>query len=911
MSLCQNRTAVDRHQVFLSYSRKDGAAARCLRTQLEDCGLSCFQDDESIREGDLWLDHLQQAVDSCGSFVVLVGRDGVQRWIGAETQAALRRHFDPREECKRLPIFPILLGDTSPEMLPAFLRLFQARQWNGTDALPSQLSKQILARNLVRNEAARFEGCPFVGLAAFEVEQAQLFFGREKEILDALACFDTGRDDRLVRWLEINGNSGSGKSSLMNAGLLPLVDQGWLWPRTRYARWRRIGPMMPGEHPLEMLAEQLARAFAAEMADIRPRLAADDRGLADWLRSRKQDETAFLLAIDQFEELFTFANEDERCRFDRVLATALEDSDCPLFVLSTVRADFLDRFDDLPRLVAVRNRRARPWTLPLIGPDGLRAVIDGPARLAGLDVGEVREAIVAEARNEAGALPLVQNALYWLWKQCVENRLCGQLLTEQGGLAGILSQSADDLLPSEDRARALELLFRLVNVDAEGVRHTRRRIPLAEAVTIAGGGERGRRLVDHLAGTRTRDGRNHLGPLRLVTVTAEGFGPEQRHWVSLIHETLIRSKGLDANGKPQPYWPTLWTYLERHQERAAWRQRLQADTRLWADQGRRGELWSHERVRDALTALQRVGPELHLGDEERAFLGPIDSNAMLAELARAETPHQRRALIGERLDVLGDPRFGVGVDGDGTPEIDWLSIPGGEIAIEVSRLLLPGTKRRRKRLESFHIARYPVTATQYRAFLHAQDGWRDPGWWAPDLYRDGEGNSYDFGRYGNQPAVYVSWFDAVAFCRWLGHRLRVDVRLADEWEWQQAATGGVSGKVYPWGGEWDAKREPQRANTFESRLGRATAVGMYPAGASLQGALDMAGTVWEWCRNQFDTPEVTGSRAGDFGARALRGGAWLYDQDNARCAVRNRYRPHSRNDNVGFRVLCSSPIDGH
>ena len=151
----------------------------------------------------------------------------------------------------------------------------------------------------------------------------------------------------------------------------------------------------------------------------------------------------------------------------------------------------------------------------------------------------------------------------------------------------------------------------------------------------------------------------------------------------------------------------------------------------------------------------------------------------------------------------------------------------------------------------------------------------------------------------------------MAFCRWLGHRLRVDVRLADEWEWQQAATGGVSGKVYPWGGEWDAKREPQRANTFESRLGRATAVGMYPAGASLQGALDMAGTVWEWCRNQFDTPEVTGSRAGDFGARALRGGSWGYVRGNARCAGRFRSHPHSRHDFVGFRVLCSSPIDGH
>ncbi len=119
---------------------------------------------------------------------------------------------------------------------------------------------------------ATFEGCPFVGLDAFRPDQAQLFFGRQKETLDALACFDTRPGSPTVRWLEINGNSGSGKSSLMNAGLLPLVDQGWLWPRTGFETWRRIGPMMPGERPVEMLAEQLAGAFRCEMADVHERL---------------------------------------------------------------------------------------------------------------------------------------------------------------------------------------------------------------------------------------------------------------------------------------------------------------------------------------------------------------------------------------------------------------------------------------------------------------------------------------------------------------------------------------------------------------------------------------------------------------------------------------------------------------
>ena len=171
-------------------------------------------------------------------FVVLVGRDGVRRWIGAETQAALVRYFAPHDDAKRLPIFPILLGDTPVESLPAFLNLFQATRWDGTADLPDTLLTQIRKRATVRPEGAIFPGCPFVGLNAFRIDQARLFFGRQKETLDALACFETRRDRKPVRWLEINGNSGCGKSSLMNAGLLPLIEQGWLWPRTGIAHCR-------------------------------------------------------------------------------------------------------------------------------------------------------------------------------------------------------------------------------------------------------------------------------------------------------------------------------------------------------------------------------------------------------------------------------------------------------------------------------------------------------------------------------------------------------------------------------------------------------------------------------------------------------------------------------------------------
>jgi formylglycine-generating enzyme required for sulfatase activity len=204
---------------------------------------------------------------------------------------------------------------------------------------------------------------------------------------------------------------------------------------------------------------------------------------------------------------------------------------------------------------------------------------------------------------------------------------------------------------------------------------------------------------------------------------------------------------------------------------------------------------------------------------------------MRRELEQAATTHARRALIGERLAVLGDPRPGVGNGEGGTPAIEWCAVAGGEVAIQVERLIRRGTKPRWRRVDAFRIARYPITVAQYRAFIEAEDGWRDPAWWHPDLYRDPDGHSYNFGRFANEPAVYVSWFDAMAFCRWLTQRYRDTerltpaqaIRLPDEWEWQQAATGGDPENIYPWGrtgipGVSSTVPTPSRTGSDGSRL---------------------------------------------------------------------------------------------
>jgi hypothetical protein len=280
-------------------------------------------------------------------------------------------------------------------------------------------------------------------------------------------------------------------------------------------------------------------------------------------------------------------------------------------------------------------------------------------------------------------------------------------------------------------------------------------------------------------------------------------------------------------------------------------------------------------------------------DEPRvASQALIESERLLAEIARPETDDARRAGIGDRLDRIGDPRPGVGIRSDGTPEFVWREIPPGSVQLEG----VEGTFE----IERFFITVHPVTWRQYRAFVDDPQGYRDERWWQ-DLRHEKEPGAQSVPT-GNCPAVNVSWYDAIAYCRWASVRLGHELRLPNEWEWQQAATGGDPTRTYPWGREWEAGR----ANTFESGLPRAIAVGMHPAGATPQGVLDMAGNVWEWCLNPYDSPNDTAPRGSS--RRVVRGGSWGRLRDGARCAARGLARRGARLNDLGFRVLCVSPI---
>ena len=269
---------------------------------------------------------------------------------------------------------------------------------------------------------------------------------------------------------------------------------------------------------------------------------------------------------------------------------------------------------------------------------------------------------------------------------------------------------------------------------------------------------------------------------------------------------------------------------------------------------------------------------------------------------QAERAPEARAAAYRVLGLMkADNRRGIGVV-NGIPDIEWCAVPGGAFLYQAGE---------RRTLPTFYIARYPITAAQFQAFLDAPDGFANPRWWVGmGKYEQQEMQTQGFD-YPNHPRETVSWYQAVAFTRWLDAVLSraglksdaaLQVRLPTEEEWEKAARG-TDGREYPWGGEFDATKCNARGNGFRGT----TAVGIYPQGASPCGALDMAGNVFEWCLNKVEQPEVViVDTSGD--RRCLRGGSWGNSADNARASYRSYFGfPDVRNfPGWGFRVCLSS-----
>lgn len=264
-------------------------------------------------------------------------------------------------------------------------------------------------------------------------------------------------------------------------------------------------------------------------------------------------------------------------------------------------------------------------------------------------------------------------------------------------------------------------------------------------------------------------------------------------------------------------------------------------------------------------------------------------------ISNPATSRGDRAKAGRELNTLGDPRRGTGLRADGIPDIDWVKIPAGAFLYQSNQTIS---------LPTYYISRFPITYAQFQPFLKEADGYQKGGWWSGLSIRQEQPGNQAF-PVNNLPREMISWYDAMAFCRWLSARLNYTIRLPTDREWEKAARG-VDGREYPWGNEFGEGRANLKDGSATAQpIMMTSAVGVFTQGGSPYGVLDMAGNVWEWCLNPFHAPDE--EALDDMEPRILRGGSWHNPATAGKTWNRAPGDADGRTSLVGFRIVRSAP----
>ncbi|MBS1967584.1 MAG: protein kinase [Chloroflexi bacterium SZAS-1] len=455
---------------------------------------------------------------------------------------------------------------------------------------------------------------PYKGLRAFQEADTNDFFGRET-LVEALLerMRETGE---FSRFLAVVGPSGSGKSSVVRAGLIPALKQGALHGSERWY----VVELFPGSNPVENLAQALLSIAVNPPTNLTQELSHNPRGLLHTIKQilPGDSSTEVVLVIDQFEELFTLVDDEaQRRHFMNMLLSAASDRTSRLRVVATLRADFYDRPLLYPGFSTMMRERTE-LVMPMVA-DELKEAIVQPALQAGLRAEpELVEAIVADVDEQPGALPLLQYALTELFE-----RRQGRLLTlasyqASGGVLGALARRAEDLyseMNTAQQAVTRQIFLRLVTL-GEGVEDTRRRVRRSELTTIASAPGTGAAPIDAVLDLYSQ--------YRLLTGDRDQI--TRTPTVEVAHEALIRT------------WERLRSWLDASRDDVRQQRRLGAAAAEWAASGReRSFLASGAR----LTQLETWAAETHLAlnTEERAYMDASLSERdtqNIAELVRAQ-----------------------------------------------------------------------------------------------------------------------------------------------------------------------------------------------------------------------------------------------------------------------------------
>lgn len=323
---------------------------------------------------------------------------------------------------------------------------------------------------------------PYKGLRPFDEADAADFFGREQLVEQLILRLTFGKQLH-KQFLAVVGPSGSGKSSVVSAGLIPALRQGKV-PGSE--NWFFVD-MMPGTQPLQQLEAALLSVAIDTPDNLQQRLQSSADGLLQTAHDILPDaESTLLLVIDQFEEVFTQVTDEQvRAHFLELLRVAGSDSESRVRVIVTLRADFYDRpllYEGFGALI----QQCTQVVLPL-STEEIKRTIVGPAERVGLQVApELVAAIIADVQDEAGALPLLQYALTEMFERREGNYLTLKAYQDSGGVLGALARRAEEVystLSAELQEITRQVFMRLITL-GEGTEDTRRRAHHSELTGI-------------------------------------------------------------------------------------------------------------------------------------------------------------------------------------------------------------------------------------------------------------------------------------------------------------------------------------------------------------------------------------------------------------------------------------------
>ena len=860
--------------VFLSYHWRDHAHVEALATRLRGQNLTVFLDRWYLTPGQSWPKALETTLANCRAVAVCIGQGEMGPWQQREQYLALERQVAAERQRQTFPVIPILLSGAEPPL--GFLS-----QLTWID-FRIRVDDPILLNTLVNAIHGKPPGpdaqetarqtlstiCPYRGLLYFREEDAPFFFGRAAAITQLTSAV---QQHSLVVMV---GASGSGKSSVVRAGLIPEL-------RKSGDRVWEVATMVPTDRPVHALATALMPFLEPDMSEIdrvieTNKLAevllnrkASLRDFVDRVLAKQPGTDRLLLIADQWEELFTLCKDDgaRRCFIDNILqATAIT----RLSVVLTLRGDFFGRAITDYRPLSDRMQGAQVNLGPMQR-DELRQAIEEPAKKVGLafEAGLV-DLILEQAGQEPGHLPLLEFVLRQIWEQRRGGELHHDAYRAMGQLTGAIAAKADSVyepLSPQDQRLVQRIFIRLVR-PGEGEADTRRRATSSELGTE----------MQHLV--------KALTDARLL-VTSRVTGSEEAT-LEVSHEALIR------------HWATLKSWVDADRQFMIWQQGLHATVKRWKESGQPAGLLLRELpLHDAEDWLIKQPDSF--SPDERAFVTASQSRKRLEWMGVIIVTGLVLWFLGTtfwlwqkgyNLDQAGLKARSLVMNIHQEPEM--VEIPQGSfLQGDVEKLgVASWNPVHPVTIKSFAMGKYEVTFAEYDRFAIAT-GRRlpeDQGW----------------GR-NHRPVINVSWDDAAAYAGWLSKQTGKRYRLPTESEWEYAARSGA--KQDTWAGTSQEAEFGTYAIFSKNSENRTAIVGTKQRNEFR--LHDLSGNVFEWVEDCVhgtyegapnDGTAWLDTNEGICTHRMHRGGSWDSTPEYLRASFRNRNGAATRNNYIGFRL---------